>query len=159
MESIRANIKLAISGGQNEPRDAIAGTVATLLSHPEQLSRLNSGDIHWLNAFEEYARWMSPIDMSPRRIAKSFEWNGFEFQPETKVFLMFSSANRDEKIFEEPDRSDITRNTGKSVSFGAGPHFCASGAISRALIAEVALPLFFERFPGIALDGEVMYRG
>ena len=59
LQSIRANIKLAISGGQNEPRDAIAGTVAALLSQPEKLTRLNSGDIPWLNAFEEYARWKS----------------------------------------------------------------------------------------------------
>ena len=137
----------------------IAGTVATLLSHPDQLARLNNGVIAWLNALEEYARWMSPIGMSPRRIAKPFEWNGIEFQPETKAFLMFGSANRDEHIFEKPDRFDIARNTGKSVSFGAGPHFCAGAATSRALIAEVALPLFFEHFPDIALGGEVAYRG
>jgi len=159
LENIRANIKLAISGGQNEPRDAIAGTIATLLSHPEQLTRLNSGDVPWLNAFEEYARWMSPIGMSPRRIVKPFVWNGIEFQPETKAFLMFGSANRDEEIFEEPDRFDVTRKTSKSVSFGAGPHFCAGAAISRALIAEVALPLFFKHFPDVALAGEVAYRG
>lgn len=159
LDSIRANIKLAISGGQNEPRDAIAGTVATLLSHPGHLSRLKSGDVPWISAFEEYARWMSPIGMSPRRIAKPFEWGGFEFQPETKAFLMFGSANRDETIFEQPDQFDIARDTRKSVSFGAGPHFCAGAATSRALIAEVALPLFFDHFPDITLDGEVAYRG
>ena len=70
LDSVRANIKLAISGGQNEPRDAIAGTVWALLTHPDELELVRSGEVSWLQAFEEYARWISPIGMSPRRIAK-----------------------------------------------------------------------------------------
>ena len=66
MDSVRANVKLAISGGQNEPRKAIAGTVWALLSHPEQLELVRRGEVSWLEAFEEYARWISPIGMSPR---------------------------------------------------------------------------------------------
>ena len=57
MASVRANIKLAISGGQNEPRDAIAGTVWALLTHPDQLALATDGAIPWLQVFEEYARW------------------------------------------------------------------------------------------------------
>ena len=53
-----------------------------------------------MNAFEEYARWMSPIGMSPRRIAQPHTYAGFTFQPEDRVFFMFSSANRDEDHFE-----------------------------------------------------------
>src|SRR5262249_23189105 len=71
-KSIRANIKLAIGGGQNEPRDAIAGAVWALLSHPDQLRLFMDGELPWIQAFEEYARWISPIGMSPRRIAKSW---------------------------------------------------------------------------------------
>src|SRR5215218_7745619 len=56
LESIRANIKLAISGGQNEPRDAIAGTIWALLTHPEQLALVQGGGAKWLDVFEEYAR-------------------------------------------------------------------------------------------------------
>ena len=67
--TISANVKLAISGGQNEPRDAIAGVIGTLLAMPDQLDKITSGQATWMNAFEEYARWMSPIGMSPRRIA------------------------------------------------------------------------------------------
>src|SRR6201999_442143 len=50
MESIRANVKLAISGGQNEPRDAIAGTVWALLGHPDQLELLMAGSVPWIQA-------------------------------------------------------------------------------------------------------------
>jgi cytochrome P450 len=57
MEQIKANIKLAISGGQNEPRDVIAGIVWALLSHPDQLALVLSGEATWMQAFEEYTRW------------------------------------------------------------------------------------------------------
>lgn len=155
MESVRANIKLAISGGQNEPRDAIAGTVWALLTHPDQLALLREGRVPWLQAFEEYARWIAPIGMSPRRIAKAWTLRDIVFEPEERVFLMFGSANRDETHFENADRFDLRRDAGKSVAFGAGPHFCAGAWASRAMIADVALPTIFSRLRNLRIaDGE-----
>lgn len=145
MESVRANIKLAISGGQNEPRDAIAGTVWALLTHPQQLDLVRSGQVSWLQAFEEYARWISPIGMSPRRIAKPWTIRDVAFERDERVFLMFGSANRDEKYFDRGDEFDVRRDVSKSVAFGAGPHFCAGAWASRAMVADVALPSVFAR--------------
>src|ERR1700756_494080 len=84
MESIRANVKLAISGGQNEPRDAISGTVWALLTHPEQLTLVREGRAKWIDVFEEYTRWIAPIQMSPRRVAKSCSYGGVDFEPEER---------------------------------------------------------------------------
>ncbi|WP_439137855.1 cytochrome P450 [Planktotalea sp.] len=158
-QQIRANIKLAISGGQNEPRDAIAGTIATLIGHPDQLDKALNGEVTWLQVFEEYARWMSPIGMSPRRIAKHYTLNDITFEPEDRAFLMFASGNRDETIFINPDTFDVTRDNTKAISFGAGPHFCAGAWASRCMIADVALPMFFARFPNPTLTEPVAYRG
>ena len=149
-ESIRANIKLAISGGQNEPRDAISGTIWALLTHPDQLALVRDGRAKWLDVFEEYARWIAPIGMSPRRVAKPWRYGGVDFEPEDRVFFMFGSANRDEACFENPDRFDITRDTQKSIAFGAGPHYCAGAFASRAMVADVALPEHFRAVEGIA---------
>ncbi len=159
LASVRANIKLAISGGQNEPRDAIAGTAWALLTHPAQLERVRAGEASWQQAFEEYARWISPIGMSPRRIAAPHTWAGIDLEPETRVFLMFSSANRDETVFERAHAYDLTRSTAKAIAFGAGPHFCAGAAAARCLIAEIALPLLFARWPGLRLAGPVPFGG
>ena len=155
----RANIKLSISGGQNEPRDAIAGTIWALLAHPEQLEKVITGEADWSQAFEEYARWISPIGMSPRRIARQHEHSGVTFEPEDRVFLMFSSGNRDSAVFENADSFDVTRDTSASVSFGAGPHFCAGAWASRALIAEFALPVFFGGVSNPRLSGDVPFGG
>ena len=158
-EIISANVKLAISGGQNEPRDAIAGTIATLLQNPIQLEKILNGEFDWLIAFEEYARWMSPIGMSPRRIAKDFSYKGFNFFENDRVFLMFGSANRDEDIFEKPNEFMLDRDVARSISFGAGPHFCAGAWISKTLISEVAIPMLFEKFPNMKLLSRVEYSG
>jgi cytochrome P450 len=154
IESVRANIKLAISGGQNEPRDAIAGTVWALLTHPDQLGLVRSGTIPWLQTFEEYARWISPIGMSPRRVAKPWTIRDVEFETNDRVFLMFGSANRDEMHFQHADRFDVRRDSSKSVAFGAGPHFCAGAWASRAMIADVALPAVFSRLVNLRMLDE-----
>jgi cytochrome P450 len=152
LESVRANIKLAISGGQNEPRDAITGTIWALLTHPDQLAQVRDGGAKWIDVFEEYARWIAPIGMSPRRVAKPWSYRGVDFEPEDRVFFMFGSANRDEACFDDADRFDITRNTSKSIAFGAGPHYCAGAFASRAMVADVALPSIFARLRHMRLD-------
>jgi hypothetical protein len=152
IDSVRANIKLAISGGQNEPRDAISGAVWALLTHPGQLGLVAEGKAKWIDVFEEYARWIAPIGMSPRRVAKKWSYGGVDFEPEDRVFFMFGSANRDEACFSDGDRFDITRDTQKSIAFGAGPHCCAGAFASRAMVADVALPSIFARLKGLRLD-------
>ncbi|MDK3072407.1 cytochrome P450 [Sedimentitalea sp. JM2-8] len=159
MTSIRANIKLVISGGQNEPRDAIAGTIWALLSHPEQLELIRQGMASYADAFAEYARWVSPIGMSPRRVARRDTVGGVTFEPGDRVFLMFGSAGRDEAHFQAADRFDIRRDTQAAISFGAGPHFCAGAAASRCLIAEIALPLAFRRLKNLRLAGDAPFSG
>lgn len=159
LEHIRANLKLVISGGQNEPRDAIAGCIWALLTHPEQGALVATGDASWAQVFDEYVRWISPIGMSPRRINSDYDWQGITLRENERLFLMFNSANRDEGAFDHPEQFDIQRTTAKAVAFGAGPHFCAGAAVSRTLIADVALPMFFERFPNTRVAGEVPFGG
>lgn len=155
MASVRANIKLTISGGQNEPRKAIAGAVWALLMHSDQFDLVRTGAVSWLRAVEEFVRWMSPIGMSPRRIARPWTIRDVAFEPGDRVFLMFGSANRDERHFESADRFDVRRDTAKSVAFGAGPHFCAGAWAARAMIADVALPTVFARLKNLrVVDGK-----
>lgn len=158
-EQYRANIKLAISGGQNEPRDVIGGLVWTMLTHQDQFELVKSGEYSWLDAFEEYARWISPIGMSPRRMAQEFTVGDVTFEPEDRVFLMFGSGNRDADIFETPDIFDIRQDSSASISFGAGPHFCAGAWAARSLIANCAMPAIFEKLKNLRLDGEVEFGG
>lgn len=152
LEKVRANIKLTISGGQNEPRDAIAGAIWAMLTHPDQLAMARGEEVTWLQVFEEYCRWVAPIAMSPRRIACDHRYGGVNFETDERVFFMFGSANRDEEYFDHPDLFDVTRDTRPSLTFGAGPHFCAGAAASRSLVGDIALPKIFARLADLQLD-------
>ena len=152
LDKVRANIKLTISGGQNEPRDAIAGAIWALLTHPDQLQMALEGEVGWLQVFEEYCRWISPIAMSPRRVAQGHEFGGVTFEPEERVFFMFGSANRDEDHFDDADHFDVTRDVSANLTFGAGPHFCAGAAASRSMVGDIALPKAFAHFTDLRLD-------
>ena len=152
MPQVRANIKLAISGGQNEPRDAISGAIATILKYPKQLKLVREKKCSWMQVFEEYARWMSPIGMSPRRVAKEYSYSNINFEVNDRVFLMFGAANRDPNIFSDPEKFNITRDCKDSIAFGAGPHFCAGAWASKALITEVVLPIIFDMLPNLRLN-------
>ncbi len=150
-EQISANVKLAISGGQNEPRDAIAGCVWAVLNF-ELKNSLFQKIFSWSDVFDEYCRWMSPIGMSPREIKSNFKYKNVNFLKGDRIFLMFSSANRDDNYFPYPDNYDIKRDKSKSIHFGAGPHYCAGAAIAKTMISQVALPKFFDRLPNIKLS-------
>ena len=154
-DQISANIKLAISGGQNEPRDAIAGCIWAALNFglKERLLEKNN----WDQLFNEYCRWMSPIGMSPREIAKDFLYKNVFFKKGDRVFLMFSSANRDEKVFTNPEKFELERDCSKSIHFGAGPHYCAGASIASTMISLVALPKLFSAFPKLKLVDKKKY--
>jgi hypothetical protein len=158
-EQMRANIKLAISGGQNEPRDAIAGIAWALLKYPDALADLKARKISYLQVFEEFTRWIAPIGMSPRRVIQPYKYKGIQFNPNDRVFLMFGSGNRDESIFKNPNEFNPRRDTSKSITFGAGPHFCAGAWASKTLIVDVAMPILIEAFPCLELTGEVTFTG
>lgn len=157
-ESMRANIKLAISGGQNEPRHVILGTTWALLTHDAARAAVDGGRLTYGAVFDEYVRWLSPIGMSPRRVARGHVFKTMIFEPDDRVFFMFGAANRDEAHFEHAEVFDPFRDNSKSIPFGAGPHFCAGAAASRAMIADVALPLLFERLPDLRLEPSPLVR-
>ena len=158
-KSIAGTIKVIIGGGQNEPRDAMAGTAWALLTHPNQHQRIKDSKATYSEAFAEYIRWITPIGMTPRRVARTDVIYGIKFEPEDSVFLMFSSACRDEKYFSDPDKFNIGRDQTGAVPFGAGPHFCAGAAAARCMIAEVALPMLFDQLPGLKIAGDVAFTG
>ena len=154
-DQISANIKLAISGGQNEPRDAIAGCIWAALNF--ELKEILLEKKNWDQLFNEYCRWMSPIGMSPREIAKNFSYKNISFKKGDRVFLMFSSANRDEKVFTNSDKFDLERDCSKSIHFGAGPHYCAGASIASTMISLVALPKLFAALPKLKLVDKEKY--
>lgn len=152
LHSMRANLKVIIGGGQNEPRDANAGLIWALLSNPDQLSAVMADPSLWTRSFEEYVRWISPIGMYPRTVGEHTELNGVALRPGDRLFLLVGSANRDEAHFEQPDTFNLRREKKPHLAFGSGPHFCAGAWVARAQVADIAVPMLFARLKGLRLD-------
>jgi cytochrome P450 len=139
MESVRANIKLAISGGRTSRAMRLPARVGA--AHPSRPARARAKRRDpWLQAFEEYARWISPIGMSPRRIAKPWRIRDVAFEPEERVFLMFGSANRDEKHFDECGSLRRQPRTIQEHRLRRRPAFLCGAWASRAMVATSRCP-------------------
>lgn len=160
-EALRANVRLTISGGMNEPSHVIASAVWALLTHPDQLQETLAGRWTWLDVFEEAARWQSPVGMYPRIATRDTAVRGVQIPAGSTIGLVVASANRDEHRFHEADRFDLRRDRVTNLAFGNGTHICAGNWAARAMIAGVALPRLLERLPGlrIADPDAVEYRG
>lgn len=157
---IYANIKIAIGGGINEPRDALNTTLYGLLTNPEQLAEVKrQGD--WDRAFEEGVRWVAPISASSRLVTEDTDIRGYLIPKGDTVMTIQASANRDEDFFENGEVFDVYRAENPHQSFGNGPHFCQGAHVARRAVGRVMLPVLFDRFPDMEIPDRdaVIWRG
>jgi cytochrome P450 family 104 len=157
---IYANIKIAIGGGINEPRDAMATIVYGLLTNPEQFEEVKRQEV-WSAAFEEGVRWVAPIQASSRLVLEDTEIGGFDIPKGDTVMTIQASANRDEDLFENGEDFNVFRDKNPHQAFGSGPHHCAGANIARRTVGEIMIPALFERFPNMTLPdpAAVQWRG
>ena len=158
-DEVRANIKLFISGGLNEPRDVIATTLHALLADPEQEALASEDPENLAKATEESLRWTSPIGMFPRVAHEDTEIGGVQLAAGSRIGVLIASANRDERHWEDPDRFDLRRATVRHMAFSRGPHVCPGAYVARQQVARAALPALLA-LPGIRLASAVVpYQG
>ncbi|NDH87294.1 MAG: cytochrome P450, partial [Actinobacteria bacterium] len=112
-----------------------------LLDHPELLT----------DAVEELLRLTSPVQNLARTTTRDVEIRGVTVPAGEKVLLLYGSANRDERVFTDPDRFDIGRTPNPHVTLGYGAHHCL-GASAARLQARVALDRLLDRFPDFEVD-------
>lgn len=123
----------------------------SLLRHPDQLA-LFLGDPGIVpNAIEEILRYDPPVTQTNRVALQPIALDGSEIPPGILMSASLIAANHDPARHADPHRFDITRKDTSHLSFGGGAHFCLGAPLARAE-AQIALPLLFERFPGLRLD-------
>jgi len=158
-DEVRANVKLFISGGLNEPRDVIATTLHALLADPDQEALAREDPENLAQATEESLRWTSPIGMFPRVVHEDTELGGVHLPAGSRIGVLIASANRDERHWEDPDRFDLRRATVRHMAFSRGPHVCPGAYVARQQVARAALPALLA-LPGLRLASAVVpYQG
>ncbi len=152
-EQMYSNIMISIGGGLNEPRDVMLTAIYGLLTNPDQLADVYADPSLWRAVFDESCRWVSPIGMFIRAVAAPVELAGVALQPGDKVAAIIASANRDERVYDNPDTFNIHRTGPSHVAFGGGgPHYCIGAWAARSSVSTITLPAVFDRLPNLRLD-------
>jgi cytochrome P450 len=131
-------VTLLLVAGNETTTNLIANAVHALLCHPGQLARVAGSPERVPALVEEALRYDSPVQMVFRQTTREVEVRGTRIPADTPVVLLLGSANRDERVFPDPDRFDVAREPRGHLAFGFGPHFCMGAALAR-LEAKVAL--------------------
>jgi cytochrome P450 len=125
-----------------------------LIEHPDQLAALRDDRSLMAPAVEEILRWTSATLYNRRTATRATELGGFPIAPGDKVTLWWPSANRDESVFDDPFRFDITRAANPHLTFGHRSHFCLGANLARMEI-RVVLDELLDRLEGFELTGPV----
>ena len=146
---------LLVVAGNETTRNAISHALWLLTQHEDQRALLLSGLGSRLpDAVEEIVRCASPVIFMRRTLTQDYTLNGTDFAKDDKVILTYWAANRDESVFTDPGRFDITRHPNPHVGFGGpGPHFCLGAHLARREIT-VMLRELLSRVPDIRASGE-----
>ena len=159
LDQIISDCLLLLDGGAETTRTVIARILVALADRPDQWELLKGG-ADLAVATEEFIRWVTPIHNMCRVAAVDTEVAGTPIPEGAMLWVMFGSANRDERVFPDPDRFDPARtNLNDSVAFGRGAHFCIGAPLARleirVLFEELAKRLESVGFaPGSILEYE-----
>lgn len=148
-ELISTLILLLVAGHETTVNLIGNGTLA-LLRHPDQWQALVDDPSLARSATEELLRFDSPVQMTTRLAFEDLEIAGTPIRRGTEVFFVLGSANRDPRVFEAPERLDITRAVGRIMSFGMGIHFCLGAPLAR-LEGEIAFRTLAREAPDLRL--------
>jgi cytochrome P450 len=150
-------ILLTVAGNETT-RNALSHALVLLTEHPDQREFLMADFEGRIDAaVEEVIRYASPIIWMRRTVTADTVLNGQSFAEGDKVLMFYQSANRDEAVFTDPDRFDITRSPNPHVGFGGpGPHFCLGAHLARREI-RVMLRELLTRAPAVRASGDPAY--
>jgi cytochrome P450 len=158
-----------LDGARLADRDVIAFLYLMIIAGNETTTKLLANAVYWLQRnpdaraalradaglvpawVEETLRYDNSTQLMARTATRDVRIHGEEIRKDEKVLLLIGSANRDERVFPDPDRYDLRRDTSEHLSFGRGIHFCLGASLAR-LEARVALEELWRLAPGFAID-------
>ena len=144
---------LSVAGNETT-RNALSGGMLALLQNPDQMALMRSNPELISQAVEETLRWVTPVNHFRRTVTRDLEVRGVPMKENDKVVIFYCSANRDEEVFADPFKFDITRNPNPHLAFGVGEHFCMGASLAR-LEMRILFEQLIARMDDIELAGDV----
>ncbi|MGL4542116.1 MAG: cytochrome P450, partial [Polymorphobacter sp.] len=133
-------IILLVVGGNDTTRNSMSGAIEAFNLYPDQWAKMSADPSLIPNAASEVIRWQTPLAHMRRTATQETEFEGHKIAKGDKVIMWYIAANRDETVFPDAEKFDVTRaNARRHMSFGFGVHRCVG-----ARLAELQLQILFE---------------
>ncbi len=146
-----------LEAGHEATVNTLGNGFRALMRHRDEWRRLTAGEVTAAAAVEELLRWDSPLQMFERWVLDDgVEIAGQEIRVGEEIAMLFGSAQRDPRRFDDPDRFDVGRNDPAHIGFGGGIHFCVGAPLAR-LELSTSVAGIVDRFPDLALVDEPEY--
>jgi cytochrome P450 len=170
-----ALLQVELDGDRLDEKDIIAFCYLMIIAGNETTTKLLANALFWLEKnpvaraevsadlalvpdwVEETLRYDNSTQLMARTATRDFELHGERLRRGEKVLLLIGSANRDERVFPQPDLFDVHRDTSESLAFGKGIHFCLGAALAR-LEGRVSLEEVMRRLPDYRVDASGLQR-
>ena len=146
-------VLLTIAGNETT-RNQTSHTLRLLLEHPAELKKLRDDPGLLNSAIEEALRFSPPVMYFRRTTKTDTEIRGVAIPRDSLVTVYYPSANRDEDLFPDPDRFDVTRSPNEHLAFGDGEHFCLGASLARLQLRSM-IGETLRRFPKIRRTGDI----
>ncbi|MFN8643931.1 MAG: cytochrome P450 [Candidatus Binatia bacterium] len=150
-QEVMAFLFLMVIAGNETTTKLIGNAVYWLWRNPGERARVRRDPKLIPNWIEETLRYDNSTQMLARAVTRDVELHGQQLRAGDRLLLLVGAANRDERVFPDPDRFDILRDTSQHLAFGKGTHFCLGASLAR-LEARVALEEIHRRLPDFELD-------
>ncbi|MBI2705429.1 MAG: cytochrome P450 [Actinobacteria bacterium] len=144
---------ILLIAGNETTRNAITGGLKAFSDFPDQKQKLLDNPELTELAADEIVRFVSPVISFSRTVTRDHVLHGKNLKEGDKVLLLYQSANRDDRVFDDPDEFQIDRDPNPHLGFGIGPHFCLGANLAKLEITLVFEELF-RRLRDIRVKGD-----
>jgi len=133
---------ILVVAGNETTRNAITGGLKAFSDFPAEKQKLLANPDLIDLAVDEIVRFVAPVISFCRTVTRDHEFHGRQLREDDKVLILYQSANRDERVFDEPNAFKIDRDPNPHLGFGIGPHFCLGANLARLEVKVVFEELF-----------------
>ena len=155
MEFASLFVQLTVAGNETT-RGLISSGLHELLKWPDLYRQLRENPDQLPLAVEEMLRWTCPLHYFRRTAVCDTEIRGQQIKAGDRVVMLYSSANFDEEVFDEPLKFDITRDHNPHLAFGHGIHLCLGANLAR-MEAKIFFEEFFRHFDKVESSAEPVF--
>lgn len=136
-DQIVSELGLVVPGGAETTRTTLARSLILFAERNDLWEALAADPASIPTAVEELLRWITPINNMFRVVAEDTDIDGVPVRAGGQVALVYPSANRDERVFADPETIDLGRDPNPHISFGLGTHFCLGAHVARLVLRVV----------------------